>query len=271
MKTTELFVEQVLIGLMALLGAGAFVDLPVGRADPVSNILGGATLLAIAYLAGMVLERFADSILGSLEKRRRLLWLKKARKRDSVVLGHDPFPESLIKVAVLEASSATNDKFSYLRSRLRLTRSIAVLTPGVALLHMASTAGFHWAGSVAAVATLYVLAFMFGTAKSSDLVNTRALEVKGGKLEFPGGLEWYRDDVPYVGLLALVCGAIIYIRTLSPHVLYVGVGALVVTVVSAWAWWRISHTYHKFLDDFWAYQANELDQRTAVVVPSQRS
>ena len=78
MKTTELFVEQVLIGFMVLL-VGALVfwgdvyAFALKRSDKsLDLIVTGGILIGTAYLIGMVYDRIADTLLQDIEAQGRL-------------------------------------------------------------------------------------------------------------------------------------------------------------------------------------------------------
>ena len=78
MKTTELFVEQVLIGFMVLLvGAlifwGDVYAFALKRSDKsLDLIVIGGILIGTAYLIGMVYDRIADTLLQDIEAQGRL-------------------------------------------------------------------------------------------------------------------------------------------------------------------------------------------------------
>lgn len=68
MKTTEIFVEQVLIGLLVL----AIGGLPYWKWCEVCKAwddLGkGVLLIAVAYLLGIIFDRYADTLLSRVEQ-----------------------------------------------------------------------------------------------------------------------------------------------------------------------------------------------------------
>lgn len=74
MKTTEIFVEQVLIGLLVL-ATGFLPYCNTGKIKELfesKSIVEGAGIVAIAYLLGIVFDRFADTLLSRLEQYHRL-------------------------------------------------------------------------------------------------------------------------------------------------------------------------------------------------------
>jgi hypothetical protein len=144
-NTTEIFVEQVLIGVLVLLIAALpFVSaIPPDLPDAFKIIGTAIGVVGVAYLLGIPFDRFADSLTSSLEKRIRLkLCLKRPLPGSE-----DPFPEDLLKIAVLQAESGTVAWAEYLRSRMRLTRAVAVFAPGLTLSAMlASVVGTRLGG-----------------------------------------------------------------------------------------------------------------------------
>jgi hypothetical protein len=80
MKTTELFVEQTLTGLLILAaGAAPFLSweklekLP-GEAKGGIDISSAAGAIGIAYLLGVIFDRFADTLLERINRWNRLLF-----------------------------------------------------------------------------------------------------------------------------------------------------------------------------------------------------
>ena len=112
MKTTEVFVEQVLIGFMVLaigwLPFYRFADLKLG----LESAAQAAVAVGVAYLLGIVFDRFADTLLGRVE-RHILDW------------------RGRLRVGVLAKGEQLADWMEYLRSRIRLARSLAVFLPGL--------------------------------------------------------------------------------------------------------------------------------------------
>ena len=99
MKTTEVFIELVLIGSMVLaIAALPFLPEIVGSWLTSANwpIVGGivasAILIGIAYLLGVVFERLADSCMEIWEKHSRLRFASKQKTKHPSPSG-DPFPE----------------------------------------------------------------------------------------------------------------------------------------------------------------------------------
>lgn len=145
MKTTELFAEQVLIGFSALVAIG-FLCVPLTESNDIAKVwstfagaqwsvlaqaaLGGAAL-GTAYLVGMLFDRYADTLLGNLERYNHLKFACKRQKRlraEGKDEGSDPFPVARLRILVFASDNATAYA-SYLRTRMRLTRALAVIAP----------------------------------------------------------------------------------------------------------------------------------------------
>jgi hypothetical protein len=72
LKTTELFVEQVIIGGLVLLASASLVS-PHLISEVLEINLGGAlAIVGIIYLIGIVYDRFADTLLQDLEGHNRI-------------------------------------------------------------------------------------------------------------------------------------------------------------------------------------------------------
>lgn len=142
MRTTAMYVEQVLIGAMLLVTAGllrpawatSILDFASGT-TPVA-IGFGATFVAVAYLVGILYDRIADTLAGDLERHALLTFALRQRKvGDCGTLekvrrehGGDLYPIHEYRIAALQKDAAA-DYANYLRTRLRLMRAVATLMP----------------------------------------------------------------------------------------------------------------------------------------------
>ncbi|MDN3514431.1 MAG: hypothetical protein NG747_08530 [Candidatus Brocadia sp.] len=135
MKTTEIFVEQVLIGLLVL-ATGFLPYIPMEKIKELkefNSLIEGAVIIAIAYLVGIVLDRFADTLLERLEQYHRLRFTLNLFNDDKQGSGDDPYPEDRLQIKILKDSKETNERMQYLRSRMRLTRALAIFTPALTI------------------------------------------------------------------------------------------------------------------------------------------
>src|SRR5205823_7763116 len=123
MKTTDLFVEQVLIGLLVLLAPGlAFLagvrSFLAHNQELTKQLISGALLVAAAYLVGIVYDRVADTLLEDIEQHNRIRYVRRHEDRP------DDFPETKYRMVVYRTGGASTYA-AYLRSRMRLSRALA--------------------------------------------------------------------------------------------------------------------------------------------------
>ena len=146
MSTTEIFIEQVIIGLLVLL-----IGCLLGGESSVRWVLNAdlgsfVVVAALAYLLGIVFDRIGDTVLARLERHNRLHFAAEIAPRpnaptDPEVPLEDPFQEDKARLAVLGPDGAA--KYGdYLRSRIRLTRALAFSLPALAL--SSSVAAMDW-------------------------------------------------------------------------------------------------------------------------------
>lgn len=143
MKTTELYIEQVIIGFLVL----AIIALP--WAPELSyklgdiNIAEGSVLLGLAFLLGIPFDRFADTLSERLDRHHRLQFALDrsvgekfpARKPepDNKRLETDLFAEDEYRRTGLREKDAVVNWIEYHRSRIRLARALAVYGPALTL------------------------------------------------------------------------------------------------------------------------------------------
>ena len=177
MKTTELYVEQVLIGAMALFALvlpwSPEMRMLVQYPKSMALILGGALVLGVSFLLGILFDRFADTLTEPLENHQRIrftwnLIYKKyhckfhGRESNADIGGetfdmlygeNDPFPEDTIRYKSLSRSDGIVSWLDYHRSRVRLARAMAIYIPwitvagviGIARLSPTLACGNGWA------------------------------------------------------------------------------------------------------------------------------
>jgi hypothetical protein len=115
LKTTEIFVEQVLIGLLVL-ATGFLPYIGMTKINTgLSDIGKGAGIVAIAYLLGIILDRFADTLLSRLEQYHRCEFTIKRKKEGKQDFKSDPYPEGYLQVQILGKSGSASDRMDYLR------------------------------------------------------------------------------------------------------------------------------------------------------------
>lgn len=147
MNTAEVTIDQVLAGIFGLLLCLApFVD-PSARCF-VDSTVGSAVLLALAYLVGAVFDKVFDSALARTEQWQRLeLARKRAKasvKGDEVPKEYDWFDQAKLEHDLRSREGATA-WLNHLRTRLRLSRTLAIAAPLVPLaLASALQSGRPW-------------------------------------------------------------------------------------------------------------------------------
>jgi hypothetical protein len=296
-KTTDLFVEQVLIGAL-LLSAALLPWLPELAArraglDGIAGLLGGAIALGAAYLLGIVGDRLADTLTEGLERHHRLRFALawpalQDRERPRTALDWvDPFPEDALRLAVLRDAAAVVAWLDYHRSRVRLTRALAVFLPAVTVAAVLGAAGSDWtagtrwgpapgAGWIAVVPAVYglVIARLAALGRSSPRGKARGASawLQAPRTHQPEAYDYGKDqgftaddgasqrarrrtlarilarDSAVQGAALLHLAAIgLAVATGPGTVVGLAVGAAGLTALSAWSWWRISATYRHYL------------------------
>ncbi len=249
MSTTEVYVEQLIIGGIVLLIA---VVLWTGSVPPLS-VFGWETgpsavvVLGLAYLTGLLFDRIGDTLLERIEKRQRLeLARKSSRVRPWL---DDPFPEDLYRAAVYRNEHLVR-RHDYLRIRMRLSRAVAVLAPAgvIALIvHLAMLTERRRLRVAIAVVAVYALvgALNVIVARANDLPRTNAPGF-ATYVKLDSVTRWASAYAP--ALTGLSCFTQIMSRFDRPGRLLTLAGVLL-TILATWVWIRITGTYLAFLAD----------------------
>jgi hypothetical protein len=263
MKTTEVFVEQVLIGflLLTVVGLALWPEVIKGllsgdaAATPtLDKVVTGAAIIAVAYLLGIVYDRFADTLFQDLEQHYRL---------ESGML-----EESALRLNILHTGGSVADYSDYLRTRLRLTRSLATLVPGLTVAWlMAETQPRIWVrwGLLIVYGALFLWKLLRCPPRPPrDEVEPEEAQKYHDKWETEGKgrkemlklrlhLFLLREPLSW-GLVALT-GLAIWIgyagERPDPWALPLLSGAF--TLLTTWVWWRISRTDARLLRDYGNY------------------
>lgn len=245
MRTTEVFVEQVLIGFVVLI----ICTLPFGLLDGIlfglENVgfLEGFVVIAVAYLLGIPADRIGDTLLSGLDQRNRLRFALK-----HPIAGEDPFAEDLLKISVMKKGGPAWDWLDYLRSRIRLARALTAFSPALTISGVLAVWPQDlpaWALGVGLGGTflIYIVALFLVTAQ--DLPKT--YEVKAEQKE---DFVWWRDPVCRLFLLLVALGTALGVASRAVEALPVGLGGLLLTLVAGWTSWRVTLTFMRFLRDF---------------------
>ena len=294
MKATEVFVEQVIIGAVALLVAGLpfapelIRSWPGDGGNSVAQAIVLVLVVGAAYLLGIVLDRFIDTLLQRLDRQNRLRFA--ISKFTSVPPDwKDPFPEGEYRMAALQMGGAVAEWLNYLRSRIRLSRALAALLPGLTVSGVVAAArlglspisievplleGFYTA---VAVGVTYLLAFLLAVgldngpraaprtdAEGKDIIKfgkPRGYFKKDAEGRGAHGRKLILDlaaDPAIWGAAALVAGSFVLAWCLGFEcrpLWAIPILGTLLAAVSGWSWWRISQTYWQFLRR--AFRAHE--------------
>lgn len=201
MNTTSLYVEQVLIGSMALvmLALPFWPDLPAQfhELSAPEAISAGAGLIGAVYVLGILFDRFADSLLERLGRHNRVRFALSGKKSVSVPWT-DPLPQDALQVRVVQAGGAAYAWMDYHRARIRLARALAVFAPGatfsaVLLQSRLSDSGVALSWQFAVVPLAYFTAFVGASLapRSARLTSARPRSIdtadSSGQIEVRAG------------------------------------------------------------------------------------
>jgi hypothetical protein len=274
MKTTEIFIEQVIIGFIVL----AICLLPVHSAiesySSGKDVFVVVAAVGVAYLLGIIFNRYADACVQRYEQHLRARYaIELSPLPDEPA---DPFPEDRYRIQQLRAGSGVIEWFNYLRSTIRLSRALAVFTPGLTLagvMAIRSWPNFDvtaaWGYYVLAAAYLGLPVISLVTGKSlfgSDVVpktydrvemkkyrSKRALGEDAVKPRFEHLFRQATDLVwspVMTGGILIFAAATIQAAGNSPHrdvaVVLTACG-FAFTILSAWAWATMQKTFMKYL------------------------
>lgn len=277
MQATEMFVEQLLIGMLA-----AVTIVCLAAPDALwpltdANAGLGALLLGGAYVLGIIYDRYADTLLEDMEQYQRLItaidqWKKRCKTNNvgvdisAVVPSKDPFEEDTLRLALLK-NEQLGAYGTYLRSRIRLTRAAATLLPALSLgavmlaIDSRERAAYRWLPIVVLLA--YAIPFVVTVLRGRTLPRTDELTTPKVYQEY-----WARIGYADKGLgralaefrLALSSRAMIaaLILTVVATVILLMRGArqfapipllgFFATLFVGWTWWRITKTFHGLLN-----------------------
>jgi len=294
LKSTEIVIEQLIIGLLAIVIVTLFVrgqPLPplISGGNAYQSFFFGVLLVLAAYAAGIVVDRWSDTLLEQLERRIRLqVYLESITYCQFFWSNTDSLPnEAALRLEIQKDDGGIADHHDYLRRRMRITRAITCLMPAL-FLAMAlldyrcdSQEAVRWA--VGCVAFIFYAIFLGSSIclpkkyrdyfvpkthpkyrlchflvrfKSNELLNYGSEHDKM-RIEFR-----FRDlaaplDLAMFGLLLfsisgivlLVCLHYIY-SPINTARIFMFIGGILVTCMVGWAWWRISNTFFTFLRNY---------------------
>jgi hypothetical protein len=270
MKTTELFVEQTLTGFLVVTAAAApflswetLQELPEEAKGGI-DISSAAGAIGIAYLLGVIFDRFADTLLERINRWNRLLFAIELKEENKALSPEDPFPEDRLQIEVIHEGNEAWEWMDYLRSRIRVARAMTAFVPALTLSMELAMGVRDRPGMVKAVLAMvvgaYVAAFLWSQIlerSSWQLPKTYHLHTDE---DFQGArdkMRVTREPIFWLGMFLLALGIGLIPLGAEP-----GRGAMaavlatgaVLSGISAWAWWRTTGTFMQFLRDFrkWA-------------------
>jgi hypothetical protein len=291
MKTTELYVEQVFIGFLIIL----VVLLPwlpegIGQLRPLASLaqvaVAGSAAIGVAFFIGIPFDRLSDTLVERVDQMHRLSMAyagARSLKSDPV----DFFPEDRLLFDCLTDKSLS-DRLEYLRSRIRLTRALAVYGPALTVTaayaaqrYLLGGKPHHaWIYGVLAASYLAWLTLVlaphklprteeaFSAVDATEGKWLRRCRPMIGKWELKNAVlpkdcksvpevriwasNWETWIVPVV-LLVAALGYFSFSRASPGAASLIAWGGALLTALSAWSWLRISSTYRKFLLDARAF------------------
>ena len=267
MKTTEIFVEQALIGFLVL---AVIVLIGIEHPwqawrdaglDASATAALGVALVGIAYFLGILYDRLADTLFEGFDRHNRLAMLLEGKGSEEAPDKRE-FPEGKMRLATMREGGAVNEHASYLRRRLRLARALATLTPALTVAWISRQSG----GRAAVQSTEVWLAVAYATGYFWELAglpywpplpedSDKLAKYRSG-FHSKHGVKWWRmlaaDGACWAGVAVFA-----WALYLNPqHWLVTGAGGLT-TLVAGSVWWRISITHRRFLHRVW----NSAEQR----------
>jgi hypothetical protein len=266
MKTTELFVEQTLTGFLVLAaGAAPFLswdklqDLPE-KAKGGIDISSAAGAIGMAYLLGVIFDRFADTLLERINRWNRLLFAIDLKEEDKALSPDDPFPEDRLQIEVIHKGDEAWEWMDYIRSRIRVARAMTVFVPAVTLSLLLAFGLRDRPGLVKAVLAAMVAAYVAAFLVSQILERSRHRLPKTYDLHTAedcrrarAQMRAWTEPAFWLGVFLLALG--LGLVALGPGPARAGMAAVlgtgaVLTAISTWTWWRTTDTFMQFLTDF---------------------
>jgi len=218
----------------------------------------------VAYLLGVIFDRFADTLLERFNRWNRLLFAIELTEENEALTPDDPFPEDQLQIEVIHQGDEAWEWMDYLRARIRLARAMAVFVPALTLSMELAIGLRDRPGVINAVLATIVAAYGAALLVSQMLEHSSrrlpktynlhtAEDCRGARAAMKG----MGEPVFWLGVLLLALGTALIPLGAGPDrgamAAVLATGA-VLTAISAWAWWRMTETFMQFLHDFrkWA-------------------
>jgi hypothetical protein len=284
MKTTAMFVEQVLIGGLLLIVIALLFPEWVKCWQPtgtLKSVLFGTTALGASYLIGIIYDRFADTLLADQEKCSRLRYgLDRKEKKGRRATKHDLFPVDKFQIMALSAGEGITDHVNYLRTRIRLARALASLLPALMIslsVYRIVTKQFvyvcgtpflpepyanHRSVGLWALVISYVGVFLWKQhlrpkklLEPPKTYSDKSINDHVECIEKYLDKWWVKLDSVFYALGGLT-GVAVYLEYSGTDRCFlilpaVGLG---LTLLSGWSWLRVHETHMQLLDDYHQYR-----------------
>ena len=277
MKSTELFVEQTLTGFLVLTAAAApFIPMETLQKLP-DDAKGGVDIgsaagaIGVAYLLGVVFDRFADTLLERINRWNRLLFAIDLIKDKEALSPEDPFPEDRLQIELIRAGDEAWEWMDYLRARIRLARAMTVFVPALTLSLMIAVGVRNQPIAVNIALTIVVAAYL------ASFLTSRVLERWESSRRLPKTYELKSDadcdrackmmsatKEPVAWLAAVLVAVGLGLVTIGGDpgrgkmaaILAIGIA---LSGISGWTWWRMTLTFMQFLYDYrkWGVEQSE--------------
>jgi hypothetical protein len=215
----------------------------------------------------MVYDRVADTLIQDIESHCRLRFAFDRFDPEKIV---DPLREGEFRISVLDNPQAT-EHMEYLRSRIRLTRALAVAIPGLMMALLLAMdwgrASRWWAIFALTIPLVYLAVLITKLIRRRELFERPPKTHKVDKLHvyylkraclLPKSCDgktpppWviFRNEV-WIGLAFLVVSASLSIVSTHSWIrFWIPVVGMLLTLLVGWAWWRISITFYAFLRSY---------------------
>ena len=275
LRATEIVIEQLLIGIIFLVILVMFLfGNPIKEFATLTEEWGKfvftVLIIIMAYACGIVVDRWADTILEDYFQYKRLeVALKGWSYCELSTVNKDIFPVNRIRMKILEMGNGFADYHDYLRTRIRITRSLTCQLPAffMACLLINCSADLrerYIAGFVTAAIYAFVIAFKmiknFSLPKTYDIgkLMVHLIKLKPSRNSFCGDIKIKYSRV----FLPIIVGIVLYtlffgltvfyfirVKHVTPWIYSYLPFSVFTTLLTGDAWLRISKTFFNFLKD----------------------
>lgn len=228
MELTQVYVEQVIIGAMVLVIAAILVTGVVWFPESsLGELVAGGAFIGAAYVAGILYDRCADTLLERLERQNRVRFALKRLGR-TFPFEKDPFEEYGKKLV---------RNFPYLQSRMRILRALTTLVPLMALACLVARDSSGSGPAAMSAAAIYVLIGALCVVREYPTTHDY-VDLNDVGLPPP----WREPAI--LGLAAMTLLNVSFAIRDSDRVraLMIVLGGAVLTLVAGWAWLRVNDT-----------------------------